>query len=454
MVVDAVMVKGLVRFVSKLGEPRFVVFLASLAALGCDGASGPPRGAAPEGGTASKQVCPKADLRTDPNNCGACFNVCEPTKGLGGTGARVVAVPRSGGNATMLAAIGFMGFGSPAIAAGNGHVYWEEYGVPEMSGAVGGYIRSVPMAGGDVITPVAPVQGLNLVKQLAIAGDNILWTNAAGDLMESSVDGGGLSTLWAGGSDRAVALTADATNVYFLTESGKVLKLALDGVVPVTLASNFFGNLKSIAVDSSNVYWADSWDAVVMSVGLGGGTPSVVFDGHSSLGDAGAEDPDTPLKVAASSSNLVWASTSTARGASIGVRHPGSTVSSLATGLAGVTSLAVDDENAYFTDSGAGKVYALSLAGGEPRELAAVPSASGVAVVDGVVYVTGDNESSTSFEQHPGTCVSGACQNCGPGAVWCFGDCVDPQSDSWNCGKCGNVCAIGTTCRSGACALE
>ncbi len=45
--------------------------------------------------------------------------------------------------------------------------------------------------------------------------------------------------------------------------------------------------------------------------------------------------------------------------------------------------------------------------------------------------------------------TNGIC--CPPGQTGCGGDCVDTQSDTNNCGFCGNQCSGGQTCTQGAC---
>jgi hypothetical protein len=41
--------------------------------------------------------------------------------------------------------------------------------------------------------------------------------------------------------------------------------------------------------------------------------------------------------------------------------------------------------------------------------------------------------------------------SCSGDSVNCGGVCVTPLVDSFNCGACGNVCGVGTTCSAGQC---
>lgn len=49
-----------------------------------------------------------------------------------------------------------------------------------------------------------------------------------------------------------------------------------------------------------------------------------------------------------------------------------------------------------------------------------------------------------------GTCVA----PCAAGQDRCGGTCVDVRSNVANCGRCGNVCAMGLSCVNGACVME
>ncbi len=53
------------------------------------------------------------------------------------------------------------------------------------------------------------------------------------------------------------------------------------------------------------------------------------------------------------------------------------------------------------------------------------------------------------------TCQGGVCAAiCSGGSVMCGGTCADIQSDEYNCGRCGYVCGAGYSCVYGACQLD
>ncbi len=60
-----------------------------------------------------------------------------------------------------------------------------------------------------------------------------------------------------------MAIAADATDVYWTTYgvSGTVMKVAIGGNTPITLASGQ-DYPRSIAVDATNVYWANHANAM------------------------------------------------------------------------------------------------------------------------------------------------------------------------------------------------
>ena len=55
-----------------------------------------------------------------------------------------------------------------------------------------------------------------------------------------------------------------------------------------------------------------------------------------------------------------------------------------------------------------------------------------------------------------GSCASGSSpgQECEEGFIRCKGICVDPESNVYNCGSCGNECGQGEVCSGGECSLS
>lgn len=61
-------------------------------------------------------------------------------------------------------------------------------------------------------------------------------------------------------------------------------------------------------------------------------------------------------------------------------------------------------------------------------------------------------ESACTAPHATGTCAGGACTlTCNTGFTACNGNCVDTQTDTNNCGRCGHACGTDETCQQGAC---
>jgi hypothetical protein len=109
-------------------------------------------------------------------------------------------------------------------------------------------------------------------------------------------------------SEPGGAIAVNSTGVYWTNETSgpgpggesfAVMKVALDGGTPVTLASSS----GAIAVDSTSIYWTSARmganDGTVMKVALGGGTPVTLASGQ-----------DTPISIAVDATSLYWTNTS------------------------------------------------------------------------------------------------------------------------------------------------
>jgi hypothetical protein len=183
-----------------------------------------------------------------------------------GAGA-IVKVGLDGGAPTTLAAHQ----ASPeAIAVDPSSVYWIEGDQGD-----GGALLKVALGGG---APATLAAGQSSPGGLVVAGDAVYFTSGScfsgsctANVSEVSAQGGAVSTLATGA---AGSLTADATNVYVATGSGKVIKIPRGGGAPVTL---WFEQTteQAIAVDSTSVYWTNA-AGDVMKIAIGGGHPEAL----------------------------------------------------------------------------------------------------------------------------------------------------------------------------------
>jgi hypothetical protein len=200
----------------------------------------------------------------------------------------VMSVPLGGGTPTALASALYL---NEDIAVDSTNVYWTDANAQA--------VMSVPVGGGTPITLASGqvsglhVPGSNVAPNGPIAVDSthVYWTNSAftaGDTLMSVPIGGGTPTTLATGLTGPVDLVVDATSVYWLDQSTQsVMKVALGGGTPITLyttgtaggISQQLGcsfNQFDLALDSTSVYFLGCGEGDVLSVPIGGGTPTTL----------------------------------------------------------------------------------------------------------------------------------------------------------------------------------
>lgn len=145
-----------------------------------------------------------------------------------------------------------------------------------------------------------------------------------------------------------------------------------------------------IAVHAGTVYWVDA-SGTVMSVPAGGGTAVTLASGQS-----------RPSSIAVDDSNVYWTNagqqTCMSQSGACGSNPDGSLVSlplaggapkTLASGLCGPDSIAVDTNDVYFADGGDGMVGKVAKTGGNPVVIASAQTLLGSIAVDATsVYWT------------------------------------------------------------------
>lgn len=161
---------------------------------------------------------------------------------------------------------GFVVACSLVVAVGSGNVYWT---------TGGGVLTSASGA------PVTLPQGTGW-SGIAIDGTSVYWTDdGAGTVVKMALSGGAPVTL-ASGLDTPDSIALDAANVYFTEGSGpgQVMKMPLSGGTPVKLADDPLGP-SGLEVDTTNVYWTENYYdkngmSPLMRVSLAAGAPEMV----------------------------------------------------------------------------------------------------------------------------------------------------------------------------------
>ena len=184
-----------------------------------------------------------------------------------------------------------------------------------------------------------------------------------------------------------MAIAVDAANVYWTEASGNVMQAPLGGGTPFTLASGQPGPT-GIAVQGGSVYWLDlgsassSSDAAINTVPVGGG--AIVTLAHQVAGcDIGAGGEPNVIAV---DSTSVYYSASPSHGSSsasqvLSVPLGGGTPTVLASDpeALGISSIAIDATRVYYVTNNA-LIKSVPLTGGSPVTLTTTGSLSGFAV--------------------------------------------------------------------------
>jgi hypothetical protein len=245
---------------------------------------------------------------------------------------------------------------------------------------VRGRVRTVPLAGGATqdLVPDASAP----MRLLRSSTGTLYWIQGHGWAQSEQSADWGIASLGTDGVMRSYltglttprSIAADRDNVY--VADGWFLKVIPRSAGPARRLAAAAYTILDVAVDGDYVYWIDDQPiAVVMRVPTGGGSPQVVSS--SPLGRAG------PLAVAggrvfwvAMPDRVFWAPVS------------GGTATTLVDRLAFVTDLVADGTHVYFNEQDAGRVSRVPVTGGVPQQLmsAGGGSLSTLAVDDRYVF--------------------------------------------------------------------
>jgi Stigma-specific protein, Stig1 len=313
-------------------------------------------------GTVCKGTC--VDLTQDPGNCGACADDCTGGSCLNGLcmlasgqaypGAIVVGrdsvyfgtsaqsqdalmkVPLAGGAPSVVAPEAAF-----ALAVDESSVYW----------STGGAIRTLPVAGGAAISLATTGGG---VYAIALDQTNLYFSESyGGGLVERvTLDGGALTPL-APAQSLPLGIAVSGGNAYWVDApigdgGGAVMSAPTAGGTPVVVAaapSTPLGGVPAVVTDGANVYW------IASSADSGGGGD--ILRAPCTGGDASLFQTANALALAIDATNLYWADgTNAIFAAPLG----GGAVVTIAIGQDGPLGIAVDSTDVYWTSASAGAV--------------------------------------------------------------------------------------------------
>ncbi len=191
-------------------------------------------------------------------------------------------IPLSGGQPEKIAAAGST---VVDLAADNSNVYWIEDPVST--------VRRVDVSGGPITTITS---GTGPAGRLVIDGANIYWVDHY-DTIRTIGLMSRFESVIAGGLQYVTDIAVDSGTVYFLESNGRDIRAVAASGGPAARLVSFINPPGSMAVDRTNLYWADQGG--VGEVSRRGGPPTVVATDLAS-------DPRLPNSIAADGLNVYW----------------------------------------------------------------------------------------------------------------------------------------------------
>jgi hypothetical protein len=266
------------------------------------------------------------------------------------------------------------------LALSGGTLFWTEGGP---IGLIEGFgrIASIPATGGAIATVV---DGIAAQSPPIAVDANFVYIADNWRIKKVPIDGSGIETL-ARGDDQIEGLATDGVHVFWIDRSANIFRVSVAGGEPVALAPGIPGPPEStglIRAAGGFVYWLDHFDTL-KRVPAGGGAVSVIASDLAPLSDFVTDGV-----------NVYFAQQNTGAIGSLPV--VGGTATILASRAPLERRLAVDAENLYWIDpQDVGKI---PKEGGGPYffqigSVAADPSIPGsIAIDDANLYWTETGE--------------------------------------------------------------
>jgi hypothetical protein len=147
-------------------------------------------------------------------------------------------------------------------------------------------------------------------------------------------------------------IAVDSSSIYWDNFDGQIVSEPLVGGTPATLGSWSSDSIGGLALDTSNIYWADTFG--VFSMSKQGGTASTLLSRSGSR-----------WRTVTDGSSVYWTDTTGV----YGVTLAGAVISTLST-VTDAYGLGVDSTSVYFTQRSVGNVMSVGKTGGTPATLA------------------------------------------------------------------------------------
>lgn len=256
------------------------------------------------------------------------------------------------------------------------------------AGATGGTGADAPW------TLTAIASGQTNPMSIAVDAQAVYWADSgdpsstSGAIVRQNLKGGPLTLLASGAYGRPFSIATDSTNIYWAAWPARaqwVMKTPIGngGATPLT-----FGELcpKTLAVDSSRVYWTNSCNGTLMACGIDG------CKGQATLLVSGQRNPWGLAVVrswglAVDSPGLYWTNNGDGTVMRCAASACPDTTKVIADGQTGPTAIVADSFDVFWLDSGGGTVMKAPLTGGHAEVLAAGQNdPSAIALDDVSVY--------------------------------------------------------------------
>jgi len=283
----------------------------------------------------------------------------------------VSTLPTGGGAVTKLASVS----GLPLDMLSDGtNILWTESTNTGQSGETG-VIRSVPAAGGTV---TIVHQGGDAPRQLAMdPSAKLNWTEGGsvgtteGFARIARISSGSEQTVVAGINSDSVKLGAAPASL-LIADQWRIKSVPLTGGVVATVAAPLSGVIGGLTTDGTSVYWDDITSQVSKAPVAGG--PITVLVAQNTPGNAG---PGAAIRVAPDGT-LVWAAVTSVQPMalmsvlSVPSAAPASSVTVVASNIAGLSDIAADNSHVYIaTSASVDQITSVPATGGSGTALAA-----------------------------------------------------------------------------------